>query len=385
MRELQAQKPIVLGLIGIVCAICMYGLYEHVINKQVHALPRPTGEFAVGTTTLHLVDTSRQERHNSLEHRELMVQAYYPIEKTDHGKMNEPYLKQSVEYVKQTIADMKKIATSQLAYVNKMQSHSLANALVSSKKAQYPVILFSPGFGSPQETYTVYLEELASQGFIVLGINHPYVTNPTLFPDGKVIAQSAAFSGPDADEEKEAEFTVWLQDITFVINELKKINTEHAVLRNKLNLARIGAMGHSFGGRAVVEACRKESRIKAGIDLDGKLTAQTSLVGFDTPFMFIVAERKDTKDQNRIEQLQKSMKSDAFLVIIKGADHGTFTDLNLVFKPWLYQNNIDPIEGIRIVRSLIDSFFDIYLDNNNKSLLESTGLKSALIAIRKNK
>jgi hypothetical protein len=64
------------------------------------------------------------------------------------------------------------------------------------------------------------------------------------------------------------------------------------------------------------------------------------------------------------------MTKDAYFIIIKGADHGTFTDLNLVFRPWLYQNNIDPVRGIEITRKYIVSFFDKYLKNKSVSLLE---------------
>lgn len=129
-------------------------------------------------------------------------------------------------------------------------------------------------------------------------------------------------------------------------------------------------MGHSFGGRMTIQAARLDNRIKAGVDLDGKLTSDISLNGFDTPLIFIVAQKKDTKDKGRIEQLQKNMLKDAYLVIIKNADHGTFTDLNLVFKPWLYQGNIDPQKGIGITRKYIYSFFDKYLKNKSIDILK---------------
>lgn len=361
--------------------LIFFGLSAYFFFNKKIILPSPEGRFAVGTTRIHLVDVSRHERHDPSVHRELMLQVYYPIEKKDYqGKTGDRYLKYSAQYVKQSLADMKNISINQLDYVDDLFSYSYENAPISEQKQSYPVVIFIPGFGAPQETYTVYLEELASQGFIVLGINFPYVTNPTIFPDGKVIMQNSLFNGSSAGEEKEKEFVVWLDDIRFVLNELTKLNAEHAVLRNKCDLERIGAMGHSFGGRIVVETCRKDNRIKAGLDLDGKLSANTSLVGFDTPFMFIIAERKDDKEQDRIEQLQKNMTA-AFLVVIKGADHGTFTDLNLVFKQWLYQNKIDPMRGIQVVRLLMDAFFNVYLNGESRSLLTSLGIKNYLTII----
>lgn len=360
-------------------ALIFFGLTVYSFFNKKIILPYPEGNFAVGATRIHLVDVSRHERHDPSTHRQLMVQAYYPIEKKDYqSKKGDRYLKYSAKYVKQSLADMKNISINQLDYVDDLFSYSYENASISEQKQHYPVVIFIPGFGAPQETYTVYLEELASQGFIVLGINFPYVSNPTIFPDGKVIMQSSLFNGSRASEEKEKEFIVWLEDIRFVLDELTKLNAEHAILRNKCDLERIGAMGHSFGGRIVIEACRKDNRIKAGLDLDGKLSANTSLAGFDTPLMFIIAERKDDKERDRIEQLQKNMTGDTFLVVIKGADHGTFTDLNLVFKQWLYQNKIDPTRGIREVRSLVEAFFNVYLKNGSKSLLTSRGIERSV-------
>lgn len=44
------------------------------------------------------------------------------------------------------------------------------------------------------DSYEQYLEDLASYGYIVAGINYPYVTNPVLFPDGRIINQAKTFS-----------------------------------------------------------------------------------------------------------------------------------------------------------------------------------------------
>jgi len=330
-------------------------------STQNITLQKPTGQFDVGTTTLALADTSRKEEHNATANRELVAQVYYPIDKKKYSNETEKYLGKTVEYVKQNIADMKKITVDKLSYVNALKAHSIKDVAASDTSSNYPVIIFSPGFGAPQETYTSYLEELASHGYIVFGLNHPYVTNPTIFPDGRIILQDPAFNKSGSETKKDLEFKTWTSDIKFLIHELPTVNSTNNILRNKINLDQIGVMAHSFGGRVIIEAARQDTRIKAGVDLDGKLTSDTSLSGFDTPFMFIVAERKDTKDQNRLQQLQKTMTKDSYFIIIKGADHGTFTDLNLVFRPWLYQNNIDPAWGIEITRKYIVNFFDKYL------------------------
>ncbi|HLX53221.1 MAG TPA: alpha/beta hydrolase [Aquella sp.] len=355
-----------LGIVGAMLIALVYAM--HVSHPHIK-LPDITGDFNVGTTYLHLIDNSRKELHNETANRELFVQVYYPIDRTNLNNF-EKYLKLNFEYVKKSIAEMKNISIDTLDYVNNLKTHSILNANISDQASTYPVVLFSPGFGSPQDTYTSYLEDLASHGYIVLGTNHPYVTDPTVFLDGRIILQDRVFKSLDSEKKKEIELNTWIEDIKFLVTELKNINLENKILKSKINLQQIGIMGHSFGGRMAIQAARWDNRIKAGVDLDGKLTSDIPLSGFDTPFMFIVAQRKDTTDQDRIEQLQKNMTKDAYLIVIKNSDHGTFTDLNLVFKPWLYQGNIDPQRGIEIIRKYIYIFFDKYLKNESNNLLK---------------
>lgn len=112
--------------------------------------------------------------------------------------------------VKKSIADMKNISGDKLKYVNNLKTHSIFDANISDQEATYPVVIFSPGFGSPQDTYTSYLEDLASHGYIIFGINHPYVTDPTVFLDGRVISQDPMFKSPDSEKQKMVELNTWI-------------------------------------------------------------------------------------------------------------------------------------------------------------------------------
>lgn len=358
----------------------MYCYKQPFYNIQ---LPPPTGQLGIGTLQLLLVDKLRREKHNPSEYRELMIQVYYPTDKNDYAQKFVPYLKRSIEYIKKNLGALKEIPLTQLDYIDRVTTHCVPNAPALANQLHFPILIFSPGFGAPQETYTTLLEELASQGYVVFGINHPYVTNPTIFPDGRVIEQ-AEFSGPNAQEKKNEEFNTWFKDIEFFIGELKLINETNPILLNKLYLEEIGIFGHSFGGRVAIEICRKDARIKAGVDLDGKLVPQTSLNGFNKPFMFILAGREELQDQKRIELLQKNIMQDSFLVIVKGADHGTFTDLNYILQPWMAQSILNPLKGIEIVRLLLVSFFNKYLKKSSTSTLEDIRLNYREVVIQKN-
>ena len=52
-------------------------------TQQKITLPDPTGPFAAGTTSYHLIDKSRKEEKapNPQDYRELMIQVWYPVDK----------------------------------------------------------------------------------------------------------------------------------------------------------------------------------------------------------------------------------------------------------------------------------------------------------------
>src|ERR1700752_991454 len=48
-----------------------------------------------------------------------------------------------------------------------------------------PLVVLSPGFTSPRSTLTALAEDLASHGYVVVGIDHTYESFATAFPDGR--------------------------------------------------------------------------------------------------------------------------------------------------------------------------------------------------------
>lgn len=80
--------------------------------------------------------------------------------------------------------------------------------------------------------------------------------------------------------------TVRAQDLSFVIDELGRrypamINTTDVV-----------ALGHSLGGATVAEAALNDSRIKGGIDIDGRLfgSMEKPNITLSKPFLQFASE-----------------------------------------------------------------------------------------------
>ena len=138
----------------------------------VFELPKPTGAYPIGTVTVHLIDRSREETHGQRhgEYRELMIQIWYPAAWSGPGQA----------YRTRAEVELKK------EHLTLVRTHAATGVPVAHAQSRYPVVIFSPAWTGPRNQNTVQAEELASHGFVVVGIDHPYGTWLTVFPDGRV-------------------------------------------------------------------------------------------------------------------------------------------------------------------------------------------------------
>ena len=147
-------------------------------------VPEPTGKHAVGRLSYDWVDSTRTEIYgaNGGDPRELVVFVWYPAK--ERAAELAPYLPQAWA----PVADFLGINVAGL------RSHAVPDATVAADDSAYPVLLLSPS-GFPPLLLTAIAEELASHGFIVVGVNHTYETAVTAFGDGRVVPINPAAIG----------------------------------------------------------------------------------------------------------------------------------------------------------------------------------------------
>ncbi|MEM1367141.1 MAG: alpha/beta hydrolase [Cyanobacteria bacterium P01_H01_bin.15] len=106
---------------------------------------------------------------------------------------------------------------------------------------ELPVIVISHGLNSRPEDFADVAEHLASNGFVVVMPQHP----------GSDTAQGdALLKGTSRVLFRLDEFINRPADISFTLDELERRN--QAEFGGRLNLERVGALGHSFGGYTVL-------------------------------------------------------------------------------------------------------------------------------------
>src|SRR5690606_27905272 len=112
------------------------------------------------------------------------------------------------------------------------------------------------GMGTSPIYYTSLLTEIASHGYVVAAVSHPYSLFVTVLPDDRIIyANESGYLDPFlAPEESEAATerigAVWVEDIIFALDQLEQFNADDERLAGHLNLEQVGVFGHSFGGGA---------------------------------------------------------------------------------------------------------------------------------------
>lgn len=342
------------------------------ISLPVFEIPAPTGPYKVGTVTKYFSDAERHDPFAGKPNapRELMVQIWYPVDKSTQGSFA-------------GYRD-RRITSAWDARFALVKSHSLIDVAPSHSLLKYPVLLYMPSWDGIRTESTFLVEDLASHGYVVVGIDHPYSSAITVFPDGR-IARRKFFGGEDyssdsalaafirvADEQVE----IRTRDATFVLDQLEKLDSRGSsdILSGRLDLTHIGLLGTSFGGTAAAETCRRDRRCKAGVDLGGMVAGQSATDGTIAPFMFVIEEptilseasyappgsskkREFEFATQQFADMRASLaKTGGYMIVVDGMSHTNFFDLPF-YSP-LRTGRGDPRHFVRILREHTLAFFD---------------------------
>ncbi|WP_313731664.1 alpha/beta hydrolase family protein [Cohnella nanjingensis] len=361
----------------------------------VISFAKPTGPYPVGTTVFHWVDERRGESYteNPDDKRELMVQIWYPAAEGG-GKKQSPYVQNASKMTAAISSKMLGLPAFAFSHLRLAKTHSLLEAKLSDSESPYPVLIFSHGMNGYRNQNTFQVEELASHGYIVVGIDYAYEAAASVYPDGR-----AAMSKIGADLTSNAKYDehipLWTDDATFVLDQVEKLNLNDSTGRftGKIDMNRVGMFGHSFGGAVTVQMLRKDPRVKAALSMDGGFYGQpVSDEGLGKPFLMMYSEEtykkvmtafddvagktgvgsREAFEAPRKEYIQRSahaLAGGGLSILIPGSKHASYSDLAL-FSPLLGLGSADPRRDHRIVNEFSVAFFDRYLKGKDDSALQ---------------
>ncbi len=105
--------------------------------------------------------------------------------------------------------------------------------------SQQPLVVMSHGFGANRRFLGYLAHHLASHGLTVAAIEHPG-------SDIKAVT-AAVNQGNLSNLMPASEYVELPKDVSFVLDELAKINTQPGIFQGKLNTENVTAIGHSLG------------------------------------------------------------------------------------------------------------------------------------------
>jgi predicted dienelactone hydrolase len=200
----------------------------------------------------------------------------------------------------------------------------------------HPLIVFSPGFGGSNRGYVGLASWWASNGYVVIRASHADA--------GRV--QDLRALTDIWESQTPADWRNRVRDLTFILDSLGTLEQRYPELAGKIDHARIGVGGHSYGAYTamLVGGARTfpggtsyaDPRVKAIIAMSPQGPSETrgltneSFATLRVPALFMTGTNDrgvtdaETPDWRR-QAFELAPAGDKWLVVIQGATHATFT------------------------------------------------------------
>lgn len=330
-------------------------------------LPATTGPYHVGYLESVVVDRSRTDALNSRpdQPRRLPIGFWYP----SAARFNRP--RRYVTDVREALVLNSLGLGDQIGAAAYLGTDASNDAPVA--EGRFPLLVFSPGFGSPFENYQVFAEQLASYGYVVVGVNHPGISG-ALFLDGDTYPSFADFPVEKSDSLNQ----LTIDDLQVVLAQIQDGRAlPSLILGRSIDQSRVGAFGHSFGGSAAIRWAARNPTVRVAVDLDGTVWGDEFKKPLKTKAMFVRTQLSAQYDPS-METAWKNLTQKSLLVTMPQPEHPTFGDFYFITKVVIGPGADAPEAGygqnapanIAFVRNLLVNYFNVTLKNLPVSRLD---------------
>jgi hypothetical protein len=358
-------KPAVLGFLLIVTNSL------HAQNINNYSTPKPGGPWGVGRRLLQWVDSSRHDVLDSTLYRTLPVWVWYPTRKDTAATAQYP-LPAAWRLEQGRYLD-NKIGKAGSQFLQHLKVWSVPNAPVASTDQKFPVLVFGPGHTWLPTDYSTLVEEIVSNGYIVVGFVPTGFASATQLDNGKMIKSILPVQQQD----------IVFQDALFVRKQLYTL--QNSWLKDRININAVGIFGHSQGGAAATVVAGRDTSIRAFVNLDGDLMdnalkakplqpalllSNDERVGMLAATSKMDHEGRERSEYRRHADWVRATDDGKLSLRIRISDirHLNFNDLALVpqelMAPEEKKNKIGQVDGaetLKIIAALTLRFFDAYL------------------------
>ncbi|KAK0105530.1 hypothetical protein ONS95_004110 [Cadophora gregata] len=337
------------------------------INLQLPALP---GKHLVGTIALEL--------NVPLNPRDIIASFFYPADKTCSSFPLAPdFPPQSLAYI---------AAEAGLPPNFPITVTTQAHLKAPLASTDFPILIFSTGYGVSRLLYTAAAEDLASLGYVVVVVDHPLDASFIEYPDGRFITVT-----PPNYEDFDAYIPfvdARVQDIRTVLDSLSNTTFTSQIpgLKSRgkiqrLQTSKVGILGHSLGGATAASAMLADQRFVAGVNLDGSIIGNVTNLGLSKPFMIMSTEGHNRTMDTTWAEFWTHLRGFEREIGVAETRHGSYSDYLVLLDglvaagvpvPHEIKEVFGAIEGSRMLEiesAYVDAFFRKWLKGKSGRLL----------------
>ncbi len=279
---------------------------------------------------------------------------------------------QAAEYDPLSVAESSQAESIQLTVQDDARNRQIPlKVYLPAPGSTQPVVLFSHGLGGSREGCSYLGRHWAARGYVAVFLQHPG-SDDSVWKNQPLGQRMAAMKKAASLQN----FLLRVSDVPVVLDQLARWNAQSDhVLEKRLDLARIGMSGHSFGARttqalsgesaAIGGARFTDSRIKAAVIFSPSSPRRgdpkAAFESVKIPWLLMTGT-KDTAPiggqtlKSRLAVYPALPSGDKYEVVLHNAEHSAFGDRRLPGDTQRRNPNHH-----RAILALSTAFWDAYL------------------------
>ena len=321
----------------------------------VLTLPATSGPYAVGAHSEVFVDENRTEPRitTATLPRSIPATIWYPAEVTEGQRP----LGYDPEVPEALTANLNAPAVI-LGHLQRISTNTFQDAQPAS--GRFPVLLYSPGFGSTRYESMALITELVSHGYVVVGMDHAGTSGVVTATNGERIL--ADLETLDSEDNSAVLVEERAQDDNFVLDSLSSTK-----LAETMDLDRVGMLGFSFGGATAGELLRTDARVHAALNIDGPFYGNVTQEAVGKPLMTLRRDPATYSPELQPATMQNQQEEDDLMRGLNGTNyhvatvtqtqHPSFNDTFAVV-PLMGNGLLPHTRMVELLRPLIRDWFD---------------------------
>jgi dienelactone hydrolase len=327
-------------------------------------LPRPTGRFSVSA-----VETTRSHKVGDGTSRDLRLRIWYPAE----GQRTE-YVPIWSEFGADKSYPV--LMRSAFAYLRCIRTYTSNETPINRSASAWPIILYNHSLVSFASETSTLLEALASQGYIVVSLEHrgqaaehhhlsAQQETAKVAEDNELIARLRR----RVDREGRAELSQLLfqnstvtaeivrrrvEDARFVLDNLTFLLNQIPGADDGVRTSRIFAMGYSVGGAVSTLLAQRDDRVAGVINLDGGLYGIDADTPLRKPYLMLYSEQGEGTNDHYLTEWVEPVRSHT----IARTTHMSFHDIAFLAPALRWVGVIGRASPFAVKAQLLDNILD---------------------------